>query len=172
MPVQIATLHDIPALVALVNSAYRGEVSKEGWTTEANIIAGEYRILPTEMEELMKRPGVVFLKAENKDKQIEGTVFLEKRGEQLYLGMLSVAPGLQGKGIGHQLILAAEEYCKQQHLASIIMRVIHLRKELIGWYERRGYYNTGRIENYNPSSYETIIIPFHFVILQKDLANK
>ncbi|HMU46462.1 MAG TPA: N-acetyltransferase [Chitinophagaceae bacterium] len=169
MPIHIATEKDIPALVALINSAYRGDGSKQGWTTEADIIAGDYRILPSEMEVLMKRPGVVFLKSENEEQKIEGTVFLEKRGEQLYLGMLSVAPGLQGKGTGHQLVLAAEEHAKQQGCCSVIMRVIHLRNELIAWYERRGYYNTGRIENYSPSSYETIVIPFHFVILQKDL---
>lgn len=170
MPVQIATRDDIPALVTLINSAYRGEASKAGWTTEADIIGGEHRILLSELEELMNRPGVVFLKAQNENKQLQGTVFLEKREEQLYLGMLSVAPGWQGKGIGHQLVQAAEAYCKQQQLGSILMRVIHLRKELIAWYERRGYFNTGRIENYQPSPYETILIPFHFVLLQKDIA--
>lgn len=169
MSIHIADEKDSAQLAALINSAYRGEGSKAGWTTEADIIAGDYRILQPELEKLMKRPGVVFLKAENENKQIEGTVFLDKRGGQLYLGMLSVAPGLQGKGVGHQLMLAAEEYARKQQLSSIIMRVIHLRNELIAWYERRGYYNTGRIENYSPSPYETIIIPFHFVILQKDL---
>ena len=35
-----ATLHDIPALVALVTSAYRGDARRAGWTTEADILDG------------------------------------------------------------------------------------------------------------------------------------
>lgn len=162
-------MSDVSALVILINSAYRGEGSKKGWTTEADIIAGEVRILQPALKELMQKPDVVFLKAVNEDQQITGCVFLEKRGEQLYLGMLSVSPTLQTKGTGKELMLAAEAYARKQDCKSIYMRVINLRTELIAWYERRGYYDTGRIEEYTAPAYETVVIPFHFVILQKDL---
>ena len=169
MAIVIATEKDSAELVSLINSAYRGESSKSGWTTEANIIGGQYRILQPQLEELMKKPEVVFLKAENEQQQLTGCVFLEKRGNQLYLGMLSVNPRLQARGTGKQLMAAAEAHARQQQCSSIVMRVIHLRKELIAWYERHGFYDTGLIENYQPTPYETILIPFHFVILQKDL---
>jgi len=169
MQIATAVPEDSPVLTDLINSAYRGEASKNGWTTEADIIGGHYRILQPQLEELMKRPGVVFLKALNEENKITGTVFLEKREDQLYLGMLSVAPVLQAKGTGKQLMQAAETYAQQQQCRCIIMRVIHLRKELIAWYERKGYRTTGRTEEYQPQPYETILIPFHFVILQKDL---
>lgn len=169
MPVSIAKIADASSLVSLINSAYRGEESKKGWTTEADIIAGEVRILQPALEELMQKPGVAFLKAISEDQQITGCVFLEKRGEQLYLGMLSVRPTLQARGTGKELMHAAEVYASQQECKSIYMRVINLRTELITWYKRRGYYDTGQIEQYSPPAYETVVTPFHFHILQKDL---
>ncbi len=168
MLITTASLSDAPALVSLVNSAYRGEGSKVGWTSEAHIIGGEYRILQPQLEELMQKFGAVFLKAEN-DGQLEGCVLLEKRGEQLYLGMLTVSPKLQAKGTGKQLMAAAEEHARQTGCRSIFMRVINLREELIAWYTRRGYYDTGKTEQYHAPAYETLMLPFHFCILQKDL---
>lgn len=169
MPITIAQLADAPVLVKLINSAYRGDSSKKGWTTEADIIGGESRILLPDLEALMQKPGVIFLQSVNEKQETEGSVFLEKRGEQLYLGMLSVNPELQARGTGKQLMLAAEDQARKMGCQSIVMRVIHLRKELIDWYLRRGYFDTGNSEAYTPPSYETVKIPFHFVILQKDL---
>lgn len=169
MPISIATLQDAPSLVRLINSAYRGEISTKGWTSEAHIIGGEVRILQPQLEELLQKPTVAFLKATNEQGGLEGCVFLDKRGEQLYLGMLSVDPNLQAKGTGKQLMLAAEAHARQVGCTSIIMRVINLRDELIAWYLRRGYYDTGRTENYEAPDFEKIRIPFHFVILQKNL---
>ena len=169
MPVTIAMPEDAPTLVKLINSAYRGEQSKKGWTTEADIIAGDSRILLPDLQALMQKPGVIFLQSVNEKQETEGSVFLEKRGDQLYLGMLSVHPDLQTRGTGKQLMLAAEDQAREMGCRSIIMRVIHLRKELIDWYLRRGYYDTGKTEAYIPPSYESVSIPFHFVILQKDL---
>lgn len=169
MPVRTANINDAPFLVALINSAYRGDASKKGWTTEADIIDGQYRILQPELEALIRRPGACFLIAENEHQEIEGTVFLEKREERLYLGMLSVNPELQAKGTGRALMLAAEEKARQMGCSAIFMRVINLRKELIGWYHRRGYYDTGKTESYTARDYEKINIPFHFNILEKKL---
>lgn len=169
MPIKIAQLTDAREMVKLINSAYRGDQSKKGWTTEADIIGGEYRILLPDLEALIQKPGVVFLLSVNEEQQTEGSVFLEKRGDQLYLGMLSVHPDLQTRGTGKQLMLAAEDQARQMGCRSIIMRVIHLRKELIDWYLRRGYYDTGMTASYTAPSYEIVKIPFHFVILQKDL---
>ena len=169
MPVHKVTLADASTLVQLINRAYRGKSSEKGWTTEAAIIGGEYRILLDEMEQLMAKPEVCFLQSVNDKGITEGCVFLENRGDQLYLGMLSVDPDLQARGTGKELMRAAEEFARQQGCHSIIMRVIHLRNELIEWYQRRGYHDTGQTESYTPKSYEEVRIPFHFVILQKDL---
>ena len=108
MPVSIATIEDIPALVSLINSAYRGEASKKGWTTEADLLEGELRTDISTLIEIMSRPDAVILKYTTAEKVITGSVFLEKQERGLYLGMLSVSPLQQASGIGKQLMLAAE----------------------------------------------------------------
>lgn len=143
MPVSIAALDDIPALTALINSAYRGEASKKGWTTEADLLKGELRTdIPT-LTEVIKRPQAVILKYTNTEGSIIGSVFLEKQERGLYLGMLSVSPLLQAGGVGKQLMKAAEQYAKEHNCLCIFMNVISVRHELIAWYERAGYQKTG-----------------------------
>ncbi|MGQ0737765.1 MAG: GNAT family N-acetyltransferase [Bacteroidota bacterium] len=169
MPVSIAAIADIPALVTLLNSAYRGEASKQGWTTEADMIRGEIRTDEAQLKEMMEKHGAVFLKYCNENHQIEGCVFLEKRNGKLYLGMLSVSPALQAKGTGKLLMAAAEEYAKQQGCPAIFMRVVSIRHELIAWYERKGYYKTGEVQLFEDSVYGAATVPFEFWVMQKDL---
>src|ERR1700759_310499 len=95
---------DIPALNILVNSAYRGEQSKQGWTTEADLLDG-IRTDEKSLRELMLQPGSAILKYEEENK-ILGCVHLKQEGNKIYLGMLTVSPQLQGKGIG-KILLAA-----------------------------------------------------------------
>ncbi|NOT52945.1 MAG: GNAT family N-acetyltransferase, partial [Chitinophagaceae bacterium] len=159
MPVTIATPEDIPALVSLLNTAYRGEASKKGWTTEADMVKGDLRTDEKDMQRLMQQPGTIFLTYTNENNKIEGCVFLQKRNGKMYLGMLSVDPSLQAKGIGKEIMLAAEEYAKQQGCPSIYMRVISVCHELIAWYERKGYYQTGEHQPFEESRFGTASIP-------------
>ncbi|MGZ8556927.1 MAG: GNAT family N-acetyltransferase [Chitinophagaceae bacterium] len=142
MPVLIASPQDIPVLVALINSAYRGEVSKKGWTTEADLLLGELRTDVDSLTDVLKKKGAVMLKYILENNDITGCVYLHKQERGLYLGMLSVSPLLQGAGIGKQLLQAAEQYAKENNCSSIFMNVISLRHELIAWYERHGYRKT------------------------------
>src|SRR3954447_13154744 len=134
--IAIAAIADIPAITCLLNSAYRGETSKQGWTTEAHLIAGETRTDEANVKEVMEHEGSVFLKYTNGQQEIIGCVNLQQHGDKLYLGMFSVNPQLQGGGIGKQLLKAAEEYAKALHCTAIYMSVISVRTELIQWYER------------------------------------
>lgn len=145
MSISIAIEKDIPALVALMDSAYRGEGSKQGWTSEADLFIGNKRTDETSVMELMKKPGAVFLKYTNDDGEIEACVFLKKKENKVYLGMFSVSPAAQGKGLGKKILAAADEYAKEQQCTSIYMTVITVREELIAWYERNGYQKTGRV---------------------------
>ena len=108
MPIAIAKENDIPLLVTLMDSAYRGENSKQGWTSEADLFIGEKRTDETTVTNLMKKPGAVFLKYINEQGELEGCVFLHKKENKLYLGMFSVSPKAQGKGIGKKLLSAAD----------------------------------------------------------------
>lgn len=168
MPLLKATSGDIPALVSLLNSAYRGDASKKGWTTEAHLLKGELRTDETTLQKLMQQPGAVFLKYTNEENETEGCVFLQKKETKLYLGMLSVSPLIQAKGIGKQLMAAAIDHAKQQNCTSVFMRVISVRHELIAWYERQGYHKTGETEPFPADDRFGIPAqPLEFVIMEK-----
>lgn len=127
----------------LVNSAYRGESSKKGWTTEADLLGGQ-RTDPAGIRELIEKDNSVVLIAENENSgKIEGCVHLEKQDEKCYLGMLTVLPTLQRKGLGSMLLEEAEAFAQFWDCSHIYMTVIEQRKELIQWYEKNGYKNTG-----------------------------
>jgi ribosomal protein S18 acetylase RimI-like enzyme len=134
---------DIPEVVALVNSAYRGESSKKGWTSESHLLEG-IRIDETEMTGYFHRPEITLLKYTNEDGQIVGFVYLEQvNNKRLYLGMLTVNPTLQAAGIGRQLLAAGDDLARELNVEAVKISVITTRTELIAWYERRGYVATG-----------------------------
>jgi ribosomal protein S18 acetylase RimI-like enzyme len=164
-----ATLQDIPALVTLINSAYRGETSKKGWTTEANLLEGK-RTDEQEMTEIFLEPENTILKF-TENNTIIGSVLLVEKEKQLYLGMLTVSPELQNGGIGKKLLAEAENHAKSLGLSSIIMTVISVRDELIAWYSRHGYVDTGEREAF-PESDRYVSVseePLEFVYLEKKL---
>jgi ribosomal protein S18 acetylase RimI-like enzyme len=168
MLITFAVEQDIPALVALMDSAYRGEESKKGWTSEADLLAGKKRTDETIVSGLMQTPGAVFLKYVDENEKMEGCVYLRKEEKKLYLGMFCVAPAVQAKGIGRQLLAKAEDYAKQVRCSSIFMSVISVRHELIGWYERKGYYKTGETKPFPVDARFGIPTqPFEFIILEK-----
>jgi ribosomal protein S18 acetylase RimI-like enzyme len=171
MVLSIAGKKDIDGLVSLLNSAYRGEASKKGWTTEAGLLKGEARTDATTLKDLLQTPGAIFLKYINTQNDIEGCVFLHKKDHKLYLGMLSVSPLIQAKGIGKQLMIAAEKYAKENNCSSIFMKVISARHELIAWYERQGYQRTGETEPFpSDNRFGVPVQPLEFIILEKIMA--
>jgi len=156
----------------LVNSAYRGESSKRGWTTEAGLLGGQ-RTDTEGIKELIDRENSVMLIAENENSgNIEGCVHLEKHEEKCYLGMLTVKPTLQGKGLGGQLLEEAEAFAQFWDCTHIYMTVIAQRKELVEWYLKRGYRNTGETKPF-PYGDERFGLPkmdgLYFVVLEKSL---
>jgi ribosomal protein S18 acetylase RimI-like enzyme len=162
-----AALADVHELSLLVNSAYRGETSKQGWTTEADLLDG-IRTDEAALAELIQKRGAVILKCTTASGSILGCVFLEKQETHLYLGMLTVTPGLQAQGIGKQLLRAAELYAVQQHCSDIIMTVISVRNELIAWYQRRGYQLTGEVRPFPQDiRFGEPKQPLEFVVMRK-----
>jgi ribosomal protein S18 acetylase RimI-like enzyme len=142
---RVAVVADIPALVSLINSAYRGETSKQGWTTEADIIDG-IRIDEAGVLEIITAPDADLHCFFAPDGQLLSCVYLQTQPNCLYLGMLTVQPGLQAAGLGRHMLHYAETVARQLGLPAIRMTVINTRTELIAWYERRGYQATGQTE--------------------------
>ena len=140
-----ATAEDVAEIVALVESAYRGEPSRAGWTTEADILDGQ-RTDPQGVLDVVQDPqSVVLLGFSDLDGTLTACCHLEKHNDYAYFGMFAVRPSLQRGGIGKAMIAEAERLVVQRWGArEMHMTVISVREELIAWYERRGYRRTGK----------------------------
>ena len=139
-----ATDADVDTLVALVESAYRGDDSRVGWTTEADILEGQ-RTDPEGVLAVIKSPDSRLLTVE-RDGLVVACCQLEHRGTYAYFGMFAVSPTLQGGGLGKVIIAEAERIVREAWgVTEMHMTVISVRDDLIAWYERRGYRRTGRM---------------------------
>lgn len=154
---RIADKSDAEVVAALVNSAYRGESSHQGWTTEADILGGQR----TDSEQILKmilNPQAIILLSylnnsenEKNNQALVGCCFLENIAEArtAYFGMFAISPKIQAAGIGKKMIAYAEQFVRDHWGACFMeMTVITLRKELIDWYERRGYQFTGELREF------------------------
>ena len=168
-----ATATDVEAIVQLVESAYRGEGSRAGWTTEADLLDGQ-RTDAAAVAEMLDPPESTVLLAEDGG-QLVGCCRLERRHRaEAYFGMFSVQLLQQGEGVGRQLLAEAERIARDDWAATtMIMTVIAQRTELIAWYERRGYHRTGETEPF-PYGNERYGVPRRpdlvFAVLTKPLA--
>ncbi len=160
---------DAPALAALVNGAYRGETARKGWTHEADLLDGT-RIDAETIHDMLQKPGHQILKYVE-DNKLLGCVELMDGEDRVYLGMLTVRPDLQGKGIGKALLSAAEAKAKGQHRKAIYMTVISIRHSLIAWYNRNGYHPTGERKPFQFSDprFGKPKIDLEFMVLEKKI---
>ena len=138
-----ATADDLQSLLDLVHSAYRGESSRAGWTTEADILDGS-RTTPELLAAELADPAVTFLVAEDAAGLL-GCAALTDRGDgTAYFGTFAVRPSAQGRGIGAALLAAAEARARAAGAVRMEMTVISARADLLAWYARRNYRPTGR----------------------------
>jgi ribosomal protein S18 acetylase RimI-like enzyme len=174
MHLEQATEADYPAIINLVNAAYRGNGAVESWNIEAGIIEGTRLTDSLLREDLAAKPHAHFLVTRDpKTGSIIGTVWLEHvDNDAWYLGLFTIDPALQKQHLGRALLNAAEEFAKSHGARSMRMGVLGVRDTLIAWYERRGYDRTGETEPY-PYGDNRFGTPLRddlkFVILQKQL---
>ena len=137
-----ATLTDIPALIALVTSAYRGDTSKQGWTTESDLLDGQRIDAEALRHDIERTDSRILLALENGEVLACAHVAIEDGTG--YFGMFAVSPDQQGSGVGKRMMAEAERLAREDWgLPGMRMTVIDIRDELIAFYERRGYARTG-----------------------------
>ncbi|MCC4619036.1 GNAT family N-acetyltransferase [Xanthomonas cassavae CFBP 4642] len=164
-----ATVDDIDALVQLVTSAYRGDSSRAGWTTEADILDGA-RIDPAVLRQDILRERSLVLLVEQDGRLLACAHIADDDGTG-YFGMFAVDPSLQGSGLGKTLLAEGERMVSTEwRLPLIRMTVIDVRHELIAFYERRGYHRTGAFKPF-PYGDERFGVPLRqdlrFEVLEK-----
>ena len=139
---RLATVDDVPAVVTLVTSSYRGEASRAGWTTEADLLDGE-RLDPQVLRADIERPDSKVLLAERSGELVACAHVAVEDGAG-YFGMFAVRPDLQGAGLGKLVLGEAERVAREEwRLPAMRMTVLTARADLIAFYERRGFRRTG-----------------------------
>lgn len=168
---RVANVDDVATVDALVHSAFRGDASRGGWTTEADLLDGQ-RTDAAAIADIITGPTAEVLLAEA-DRKVVACCQLEQRADGVaYLGMIAVSPAVQASGIGKAVVSEAERRAASVGASRMRMTVIGHRSELVAWYERRGYERTGETEPF-PYGDERFGLPkvpdLEFVVLEKRL---
>ena len=125
-----ATIDDAPALVQLINAAYR---------VEEFFVYGD-RTTQEYISAHIGTPKADFLVIDGSDnKRLIGAIYVEVRGDRGYFGLLSVDPTQQKQGLGRILVNAAETYCRTAGCHSLDIEVVNLRIELPAFYAKLGF---------------------------------
>jgi GNAT superfamily N-acetyltransferase len=171
-PIRAAAVEDVPALLTLVHSAYRGESSRAGWTTEADLVDGprlDADLLTAELAD----PRTTVLLVEDAEGPLACATVSDRGAGVAYFGMFAVRPRAQGGGVGSALLDAAEAHARARGGRVLEMTVISQRVDLIAWYLRRGYRPTGERRPF-PYGDERYGLPrrpdLEFSVLRKDLS--
>lgn len=165
---EIAKSYHTEDIVKLVNSAYRGESSRRGWTTEADLLDGQ-RVDREKVKAMIEAPGASIMIA-HLGAELVACVHLSVIGFECMISMVTVRPEDQKKGLGKAVLREAERWARQQGCYSTYMKVLTARADVIAWYERQGYFRTGEFDKF-PYGDESFGIPkrqdLKFEILRK-----
>jgi len=176
----VATPADIPALLPLIRSAYRGEESRKGWTSEADLLTGERIDAAGMLTKVVDPDGVILLVRDPSGVLVGCCELLRRAGDGsggsrvAYFGLFAVSPLRQGAGLGRQVLEWAERYARDTWATEVLeMNVIWTRAELIEWYRRRGYTTTGETRPFPyehlPPGSAAVRADLHFEVLVKRL---
>lgn len=168
-----ATSDDVALVVDLVESAYRGESSTAGWTTEAELLGGQRTDAEAIAAVVSSADSRLLLASDEHGAVIACCAIERRRAGRSYFGTFAVRPGLQGGGVGKQVLAEAERVARDEWACDVIeMTVIGQREDLIAWYGRRGYTATGEMRPF-PYGDERFGLPkredLYFVVLAKSL---
>ena len=167
---EYATFEDHPAVVAIVNRAYRGTSDHRGWNSEADLIAGDRVTLAELRQDLADSPDARLLVHRGVGGEVLACVRVEPEGgENWYFGMLAIDPATQAGGLGKRMLEAIDAHVLEKGGRRLRITVINVREQLIAWYERRGFVRTGEIEPLPEGIGRPLRDDMNFVVLAKSL---
>ncbi|KAK0386436.1 hypothetical protein NLU13_6273 [Sarocladium strictum] len=174
LSIRPAVPDDAPEVLLLVNKAYRGDSSRQGWTTEADLVGDQRIDLEGVLVKINDPTGKLLVAHDEAGKLASCCEIRRQEGKDLgYFGMFAVDPERQGGGIGRQVMLAAEKYAKETlELHRLEMSVIWTRRELFDWYERLGYARTGEKKPFpyhDPTQGRPLRDDLYFEVMVKDI---
>jgi N-acetylglutamate synthase-like GNAT family acetyltransferase len=151
---RLATTADLELLVKFINKAFlRDSYFKRTDRTNSE-----------QMTQYLQKGDFLLLEEQN---EIVGLVYIElRKDDRGYIGLLTVNPDKQSRGIGRHLMQSAEDFCREHSCSIAEIDVINLRPELVDWYRAQGYQVVGEAPYPRP---EILIQPCHFISLQKNL---
>ena len=166
-----ATFEDHPAVVAIVNRAYRGTADHRGWNSEADLIAGDRITLDQLRQDLTDNPDARLLVHRAFGSEVSACVRVEpEEAGGWYFGMLAINPAGQASGLGRRMLEAIDGHVRDHGGRRLRITVINVRESLIAWYERHGFVRTGEVEPLPEGIGQPLRENMNFVVLIKDLA--
>lgn len=141
-----ASENDIPQLLELIETCYRGDIARKGWTCELDLVGGNRTSEQFLIEEITA-PGGSYLKYTDEQGKIAGCVYIKLNTQErcAFVSCLCVHPTLQSQGIGKKLLKASEDIARQAQCLKLCMKVLTVRKKLIAWYEKLGFKDVGEV---------------------------
>lgn len=173
MTIQHAQSADIPDLVKLINSAYRGEYSRIGWSTEADLLEG-IRTDESDLQEILQSRSSQIIVVKEENNRLIACIHAYYQNNQAAFGLFAVEPSYQNRGIGKLLLAYAENaVMKKWQVKKVSMDVISCRCELIEYYNRRGYHATGEEIDFPKSEkWQELVDGLVFSVLEKTLTDQ
>jgi ribosomal protein S18 acetylase RimI-like enzyme len=166
MNIRMATDADFDALLSLINRAFDVE----------RFFKDEDRLDTVKLRDYFAKGSFLLLEEESQEEvgdkagALAGCVYVERRGDRVYMGLLSVDPARQKRGLGRRLSAAAEEFARETGARFIDLTLVNLRSELPGIYEKLGYRVTGTAPF--PADQMPITQPCHFICMTKELGHR
>ena len=157
MNVRVATESDFDSLLHLINTAFDVE----------RFFKDEDRLDDTKLRNYFEKGSFLVM---DEDGELAASVYVERKGDRAYLGLLSVDPPLQKRGLGRQLTAAAEEFAREMGARFMDLTVVNLRTELPPIYEKLGYQVTGTAPF--PVEQMPVTRPCHFICMTKELGHR
>ena len=135
----VVTVLDCHSLVTLINSSYRGRPAEQEWTNENGLIEGKWTNARVINEIIDSDNSTLMIFTDENDKHLQGCVSLQHwvQFRTAYVGMLTVRPDLQDKGLGTTILSLAEKYVREHWQVNVITMIVIVQRTVFMSFDHR-----------------------------------